>query len=419
MPTDSRFDDLDIYTRKPMENPSMEHIIHNFLGGSLQSPLIDRKLNSHYGSGIDADFCTQLRPYLTRLDLRSDREKNRPPPAMDFTAEPDKQSERLTWTLRPGGVPELRSVDRKISAKTVDGGITISAYIRGGESLSDEKMVTMIWTAALRDKDLSQEKKQWLQANKDVVIAQIREKVSAEHTTEVTPVIMRTPLNILEPSFLRSVAKIACNYFAHYNRAAFLDDGCNRIRKYVKNGRGIGHLLMCTAAAPEVSGMRHGVVFQVHGNGDIVGAVTLFGSLHFLVNVGHSPIEKLLRPKSMYTVDQAGQEAAHVVPEWDLPPFDHRSTLLGTVNAVGMHSLHNFIQTVETASLTYSLSKDKGAAINPLVTRLVENLFLNQVISPRRPQQVRCRIRRARNGQWVVTPRSRRYRTRALAESAV
>ncbi len=382
-------ENLDIYTREPMEKPSMEHVIHNFLGGSLEGLLIDQKLNSQFGDGIDTGFCNALRPYITRLDLRSNREKKRPPPAMEFTPEPNKTADdRFRWALQPGGVPEIVNVERKIDITTIDGGVQISAYIVGGAALTEERMAEVIWAAVSRNKDLPEDKRSWLQANKEAAIAKIRESVAAEHQTEVKPIVVRTPLNILSPVFLRSVAKIACNYFAYCNRAAFLDDSCNLIREYVLHGQGVGRILLVSGNVPETGAIRHGVAFQVHDDGEVVSSVTLFGTLHFLVSIGHVPVRDGLRRKSMYVVNQVELKSEQMIPAWDLPPFNFEMSLEDSASAVGLSNLRSFVQIVEVASFVYSMSKEadpEKAAIKPLVERLAQNLFLNNILVPPKP----------------------------------
>ena len=368
------------------------------MGGSRKGFLVDKELNDSFGKGIDDDFFATFKPYIIRLDLRSNREKKYPPLAMGFTPDPGPDrdrdrdrdsSEGQTWTLQPGGKAELRTVERKITARPIGERVEILAYIRGGASLTPDKMVDIIWTTILRQSDLPERNRKWLQDNKTAVLAQIRGAVVAEEKTEVKPIVSRSLLHIMAPSFLRSVAKIACNYFALYNRAAFLSNGCNRIREYVLHGRGEGEgqILLCSTPPPELSGMRHGVVFHAHDDGEAVAAVTLFGSLHFFVKVGDVSMTETSCRKSLYTVDQPGQKTHEMIPDWDLPRFDVESTLAGTAHALGLSSIKTFLQTVEVASMVYHLAKEPNldkTAISLLVENLVENLVLNGILVPPR-----------------------------------
>ena len=140
---------LDIYTLKPMAKPSSEHIIHNFLGGSLEGPLLDESTNSLLGHTIDAALHRNLQELLLRLDLRGNT-SSEPPRAKNRVA---ADEEGRSWRLTAGGQLECENVQFRVFEVSVtnQGGLQLNIAVDGGARLTAESVTQMILTRLKRD----------------------------------------------------------------------------------------------------------------------------------------------------------------------------------------------------------------------------------------------------------------------------
>ena len=379
-------EELDIYTRMLMKTPSLEHIIHNFLGGKLESYLLDEATNKHFGRTIDKEFADALRVFIVRLDLRSHRDKLRPPSPIEIVNEEDDTSGDVKerWFLKPGGEVEQTAIDPKITIDaTAPDKVELGVYIRGGASLTEEKVVEIIWTKLMRDKSIPAERKERLRQNQEKILQQLAASVKPEFITESKAVSYTMNLPIFSPASLRSIVKIACNYFAHHNRSGFLLDGCNDAREFVRSGTGVGQILLCDAHVEEVGELCHAIAFEVLEDHEVVGAVTLFGNFHFLVRIGNiKDCRDRVVPKRMYVVNQVELKTRPLTQEWSLPRFDVRRTLWDTVAALGRRPFDGFMLAVEAASQLYNSSKSGDAEkLLEGLARALNTLERNKVIN--------------------------------------
>src|SRR5687767_1904233 len=62
---------VDIYTLRPVNQASEEHIILNSLGGKLTAPLIDKLTNDLFGQTIDAALAADLNLLRVLLGAKS------------------------------------------------------------------------------------------------------------------------------------------------------------------------------------------------------------------------------------------------------------------------------------------------------------------------------------------------------------
>lgn len=292
----------DIYTKREIVTHSKEHVVPNFLGGRLQyRGLIDRKLNSEFGSGIDAALDRALLSIRTPIDARSDRAPSTPAPTIRGVVGADGNAYRI----EAGGRPKIAP---KVSMKETGG-----ALIFNGQASEVHELHEPLKKFAKR--------KGW---DPNEFVAKVTERV--EHRRELAP-MMNFPILLWDRDPYRAVVKMACNLFAHHHRDLFLRAEFDAVREFVLHGTGLPPSFVQATDIDIRSGglgpLDHLVTVDLDTSGNARGMVILFGVLAFVVRLGDTvaghPSRRSYRVDQLGRADRHDHEADDSLP---IEPFD-------------------------------------------------------------------------------------------------
>lgn len=275
---------LDIYTLRPINEYSKEHIIHNFLGGIKEyGDLIDKETNDILGSTIDYKLSNALNPFRVLLDARSNRGNQEPQPIRKLQCIDGNQ-----YDLLSGGKPQISRPFVEMIDE--DGTIRIKGVARSFPEMKN------LLKRVSREKGFSLE---------DVINS------STVHKDNIPSITI--PMELGGPDFDRAIAKIACNFLAANNKEQFLNKKFDEIRDYVYKGNNSEakryvyyipyHVSISTKS--RLGDLDHLVLVRSDPDSDnVVALVCLYGNLNYLVLLGEN--SKLTTPLS-YRVDQFGK----------------------------------------------------------------------------------------------------------------
>lgn len=369
-----------------MAKPSSEHIIHNFLGGSLEGPLLDDSTNSILGHSIDAALHRNLQELLLRLDLRGNT-SSEPPRTKNRVA---TDEEGRSWRLTAGGQLECENVRFRVFEVSVTdrGELQLNIAVDGGSHLTAESVTQMILTRLRRDPRvpavLRQRPLEAWEGSRQQIETMMRKSLIQEQTD----IVWTTTFQISDAT-LRAVAKIACNFFAYHNREAFCGTGFDIVRRFVLHNEGDPPVQLFYPPLPETGAMGHGVSFEVHEGGAATAAVTLFGHLCHRVNLGQVADGAILPVRSsFYVVDQPGRTSRGGVPVDPLVPYDHSCSILDSIEMFAPLQRENLIRVVEVADMVRELASlpesatksDRDRIVEERTARIMDALVRNGVI---------------------------------------
>ncbi|HEX4334356.1 MAG TPA: hypothetical protein VH062_00505 [Polyangiaceae bacterium] len=332
---------IDIYTRRPIETQSDEHILPRSLGGKLSAVgLIDKVTNDQFGSGIDAALDKTLQALRVILDARNADGDS--PRALAGVRAPDGEQ----YLVAAGGKVTVRP---KIKTTRIGDQLHVEGTVSDAETLK-----RMLLRHARR-----------AGKNVDDMVAALMDgaKDRADAIPELT---FALPLGCED--FYRATAKIACNLFA-YERPGFLSSAFDPIRDYVLTGNVPPHHPVQAAFVEVTSNglgpLDHCAKVESTPSGDVLGLVVYFGFVALTVRLGCLPAQVTPVVLRSYRVDQVNLQ--HRVDH----PDDHRI------------SIPSFSEVVETADDDFAartclqIEKLLGEAL-----RIQRDHWLQGIIAP-------------------------------------
>lgn len=353
-------EEIDIYTKLPIQVPSEEHIVVNALGGRRSHALLEKATNDVFGSTIDAELARTINVIRVLLDAKSGDGAS-PPPVRGATS-PDGEA----YDLLPGGKPEMAHPRLKVETSE-SGEVQVTGQARTIRELE-----------RLGKRTLGK-----LGAPPDALRA------------GAVAVESRAPRLRMDCSFTpgtwRAIAKMACNLFALERRDMFLEAAFDPIRNFVLRGGNTWDFISVNTAplvfdaAPVAMGeLDHLVAVQGDSSGAVRGLFVLYGHLELLVELGSTSIRTPFT--STYRVDQIGGR------DRENDPAD-RSVRIPTFQPLKEIGQDAFYDTFE-AGMNRIFPVAKQAAdrrtLSELVRKSVTEAFGRTDGTPITPEQIRA-----------------------------
>ncbi|TQF16110.1 HNH endonuclease [Myxococcus llanfairpwllgwyngyllgogerychwyrndrobwllllantysiliogogogochensis] len=260
---------IDIYSKRSIEERSLEHVIPNFLGGRLTSDcIVDGAVNRHF-SAMEAVLAEELRFFTASLDARSHRRPGDHPPSLEVQS---VDGEKLVIESGRG----IRLVPGPLNVEIVGRKVTITG------APPDEQVVRKALERKLAKAGISFDIEKAMETIRPQIVPRLRP----------APAI-RSSFNIWHDVPYRVAAKIAFNLLGANEPQLVLGDEFDSIRQFILNGAQptVHPVEVCSldlrgSETNPIGELDHlAMVCGDASTREVIGVVTYFGVLSFLIKL--------------------------------------------------------------------------------------------------------------------------------------